>query len=486
MAPYDSLRDYAEALEKRKKFVRIKEMDQDKYEATAFHYKILDRWKTNAPAFLIEKTKVNGIWHNIPVVGNLFNGFDTVAQCFGVSTISDSPSEMYTAAGEKITSYLVNDRWKSIDPVIVDKKKAPCKEVVLSGDDVDLYKFPWIRNNPDDGGQYISTGCGIMEDPKLGRNVGTYRMQVKGPRKTGINFTNQSHGYKFMMAAADRGEDTVPVAVAVGVDPVSWMMSSTRLADLGQDEFAIAGGFRGKPVELVKCETNNILVPANAEFIIEGEIPMEVEKEGPYGEMFGYIGKETNTFYINIKAITHRNNPWLYNIWTGIGGGYLTLPWDVGNFIRLKRIMPNLVKLYTPPETASIVIVCIDKKFPGEGIEAGMMILGYRLIGFSKKMVIVLDKDVDPTDLARVMHAMGTRWQPVPASLMVHHSFHMPIDPSLKEAFLSSKIVIDATRQLPGEGGPDIFPADNRTVMEQKAKEAFDLVEKNWGKYFQK
>ena len=168
MAPYDSLRDYAEALEKRKKFVRIKEMDQDKYEATAFHYKILDRWKTNAPAFLIEKTKVNGIWHNIPVVGNLFNGFDTVAQCFGVSDISDSQSEMYTAATEKITSYLVNDRWKAIDPVMVEKKDAPCKEVVLTGEDVDLYKFPWIRNNPDDGGQYISTGCGIMEDPSWG------------------------------------------------------------------------------------------------------------------------------------------------------------------------------------------------------------------------------------------------------------------------------------------------------------------------------
>ena len=164
----------------------------------------------------------------------------------------------------------------------------------------------------------------------------------------------------------------------------------------------------------------------------------------------------------------------------------MTLPWDVGNLIRLKRMMPNLLKLYTPPETASLSIVCIDKKFPGEGIEAGMMILGYRLVGFSKKMVIVVDKDVEPTDLARVFHAMGTRWQPVPASLLVHHSFHIPIDPSIREDFLSSKIVIDATRQLPGEGGPEVFPADNRTVMEEKAKEAFDLVEKNWGKYFQK
>ena len=128
MAPFDSLRDYAEALEKRGKFVKVKEMDQDKYEATAFHYKILDRWKTNAPGFLIEKTKVNKTWHTVPVVGNLFNGFDTVAECFGVDKISDSQSEMNTAASEKITSYLVNDRWKSIDPVIVDKRKLPARK----------------------------------------------------------------------------------------------------------------------------------------------------------------------------------------------------------------------------------------------------------------------------------------------------------------------------------------------------------------------
>ena len=80
--------------------------------------------------------------------------------------------------------------------------------MILKGDDADLSKFPWVRNNPDDGGQYISAGSVIMEDPELGRNVGTYRMQVKGPRKTGIYFTNQSHGYKFMTRAADRGEDT--------------------------------------------------------------------------------------------------------------------------------------------------------------------------------------------------------------------------------------------------------------------------------------
>ena len=101
MAPFDSLRDYAEALEKRGKFIRIKEMDQDKYEATAFYYKLMDRYKTNAPGFLIERMKINGKWYETPVVGNIFCGFDTVAQCFGVENISDNQAEMYTACRRK-------------------------------------------------------------------------------------------------------------------------------------------------------------------------------------------------------------------------------------------------------------------------------------------------------------------------------------------------------------------------------------------------
>ncbi len=162
----------------------------------------------------------------------------------------------------------------------------------------------------------------------------------------------------------------------MGIDPISWMMSSTRLADLGEDEFAISGGFRGKPVELVKSETNDLNVPAHAEFIIEGEISMETAEEGPYGEMLGYVGKKVWTFEIDIKTITHRKKPWVYNLWPGIGGAYLTLPWEVGNFNRLKQIMPNLVKLHSPPATPAIVFACIDKRLPGEGMEAGLFLSG--------------------------------------------------------------------------------------------------------------
>ncbi|MBW1823369.1 MAG: UbiD family decarboxylase [Deltaproteobacteria bacterium] len=485
MGPYDSLRDYVADLEERGKLIRIKEIDQDRYESTALMFRMLDRMKDKAPGIFIEKTKVIDRWYETPVVGNLFNGYDTIAQCFGVEPITNDPLEMYNAAVEKIEGCQQPDgKWKQIAPKEVSKEAAPCKEVILKGKDADLQKFPWIKNNACDAGQYISAGCFIMEDPELGKNVGTYRMQVKESYKAGANFTNQSHAYAMMVKAGERNEDKVDAAVAIGIDPISWMMSSTRLADQGEDEFAIAGGFRGKPVELVKCEGSDLLVPAHAEFIIEGEIPMEVEQEGPYGEMFGYLGRETTTFYLNVKTITHRKNPWVYNLYTGLGSGYFTMPWDVGNLIRMKKLMPNLIKLYSPPETPTIVIASIDKKFPGEGIEAGMLILGYRMIGFSKKIVIIVDTDVEPSNITRVLHAVGTRWQPVPASLSVHHSFHMPIDPSLKEPFMSSKIIIDATRQLPSEGGPDSWVPDLRSVMEEKAPDAFDIVDKKWDEYF--
>jgi len=488
MFPYNSIREYVADLDKQGKLLHIKEMDQDAYEMTAFSYRLEDRLKDKAPAFLVEKTKINNRVYDSPVIANIFNGFDKVAQCFGaeLDELSDDRPQMHALASKKILNCLDDDfKWKTIEPVVINREKAPCKEVVLAKDEVDIFKFPWIKNNPADGGQFVSSGTAVMQDPELGRNVGTYRLQVKGPKKVGICLTLPSHGYQFVMKAAERGEEKIPVSVAIGVDPLTFMMAGTRLADLSEDEFALAGGFRGKPVELVKSETNDILVPAHAEIIIEGEIPMEGEEDGPYGELFGYIGKKHQSFYINIKAITHRTQPWVFNLWPGIGGAYLTLPWDVSHQARLKKIMNNLVKLYTPIETPSIVIISIDKKLPGEGIEAGMMVLGYRMVGFSKKVVIVVDSDIDPTDNARVMHAVGTRWQPDPGSLMVKQSIHMPVDPSIREMFLSSKIVIDATRQLSSEGGPESFPLDNRTAVEERAPGSFELVDKKWDTYFE-
>lgn len=485
MKVFDSLREYAAAMEQQGKLLRIPEMDQDKYEMTAFSYRLEDRMRTSAPAFLVERTTMNGCRYETPVICNVLNSFKTVAMCLGVEDLSDDEREMNKVVERELLKFMdANYRFAQLAPVEVEASGAPCKQVKLFGEDANLDRFPWIQNNPADGGRFISTGSVIMEDPGIGRNVGTYRLQVKGPQKLGICFTGQNHGAMMMRKAIAQGKKSVPCVVATGLDPITWMMSSTRVGELGDDEFALSGGFRNKPVELVRAETNDLMAPAQAEIVIEGEISTDKEMEGPYGEMLGYIGEPAPNHYMTVKAITHREKPWVYNIWPGIGGAYLTWPWQVGHFARLKRIMPNLVKLHMPPDIPSMVIACINKRLPGEGIEAGLLIMGYRMIGFSKKMIIILDKDVDPTDLSRVMHAVTTRWQPWPASLTVRQTFSFMIDPSTQRNALSSKILIDATRQLPAEGGPNVFAEDNRTVMEERAADAFALVDERWEQYF--
>jgi UbiD family decarboxylase len=283
-----------------------------------------------------------------------------------------------------------------------------------------------------------------------------------------------------MMRAKGRGEGKVRAALCVGIDPISWILSASRLAGLGQDEFAIAGGLRGRPVELVRCESNDLWVPASSEIVLEGDIVNDTEPEGPYGELHGYMGKETETFTMDVHVITHREDPWIWNFWPGIEHSYMNIPWNALHYKRLKNVLPNLVKLYTPPEAPTVVIASIDKGFPGQGTEAGLLLMGYRPVGFTKKIVIIVDSDVEPTNLSNVVHAMGTNWQPAAASLPITNTYHTPVDPSTREPFMSSKMVIDATRQLPGEGGPEVYPETNRGILEREAPESFQRIREKW------
>ena len=278
--PYDSLRDYINALEARGRLLRIKEVDQDKYEGTAFIYKMMDNLGIErSPAVMFEKVMINGKWMKGPVLGNIYCGWDTAAMAYGAKKITDDQGEMFRAVVDRIASLAdkKTTTWKKIEPVKIDKSKAPVKEVIVKGEDIDLYKFPWFKNNPGDAAQYVNTGTVIMVDPELGRNAGTYRCQVKGKNKIGVNPEYRQHGWEFMMRAMKRGEKVMQAAIVIGVDPITWSMSSSKLADLGEDELALAGGFRDKPVELVKCETSDLYVPAHAEIVIEGEMPMGVE-----------------------------------------------------------------------------------------------------------------------------------------------------------------------------------------------------------------
>src|SRR3990170_5908751 len=149
--PFDNMRDYIAALEARGKVLRIKEVDQDKYEGTAFMYRMIDKMGSDkAPAVMFEKVKINGKVLEGPVFGNIWCGWDASAMIFGVENVTDNQGEMFRATREKLLNMVKgnNGEWKRIKPVISKSKNIPCKEVILKGDEVDLLKFPWFKNNP--------------------------------------------------------------------------------------------------------------------------------------------------------------------------------------------------------------------------------------------------------------------------------------------------------------------------------------------------
>ena len=226
--PFDSVRDYMEALEARGHVVRVPHANQDEYESTAFAYRLMDKIGfNNAPAFILESTTIKGRVYN-PVIGNVYGPLVSEAPGFGVEDLTDDHMDMY--------------------------------EVALAA------------------------------------------VRAKGSLR----------GWNYLMALKRRGEKIARASIVFGADPIVFAMSSSKFAPLqGQDELGYAGCLRGRPVEAVKPELSDIIVPAHSEIVTEGEIPLDdMESEGPYGEFYGYMGPHRpENFYMNVKAITHRENP---------------------------------------------------------------------------------------------------------------------------------------------------------------------------------
>ena len=483
--PYKSLRDYILALEARGRLLRIPEMDQDAYESTAFAYRLMEKHGYDeAPAFLIEKIKINGEWKRGPVIGNLFPGWDADAMVFGVPQVEYDQGRMFRAARDHLIDTAgPTGRWDRIRPVEIDSADVPCKQIKIVGDEINLFDFPFVQTNPGDAGAYINSAAICMEDPDLGRNVATYRCQVKDGRRIGFNSEIGQGGWQILMAHKKRGETKVKAALALGCEPLIYAMASSKLTRPGEDELEVVGGLRGGPVELVKCETSDIMVPTSAEMVLEGTVSFDMEEEGPYGELYGYMGlKKPQNFVMTIDAITHRQDPWFVNSYAGVVKLSPLALTEAGDQMKFKSILPNLLELYSPNYATGITIVSIEKRFPGDGMVAGQHIAAGK---FFAKAVIVVDQDVDPFDLDKVLNAVGTRWQPYPASQLIQQTKGMVLDPSAPRRGITSKFIIDATRQMPQEGGPEKWPDVSRVLMDEAHPEAFDLVDSKWQHYWE-
>lgn len=479
--PYDSVRDYLVALEATGNLIRIPEMDQDEYETTAFCYRLMERigyWK--APAFLVDRVKVDGEWIEGPLLGNAYGPWAAEALCVGVppSEITADHEQMYRRAMAEVDKKLGFGIPK-IAPVEIDRSAAPVKEVVLRGDDIDLTRFAFIQTNPADAGRYMTTGSVIMQDDELGRNVGTYRCQIKGPRQIGVNPEPNQDGWRMLMAAKQRGDKVFKCSIVMGADPLLFTASSTKLGGPGQDEYGQAGGLKGKPVAVVKSEDSEVMVPAFAEMVIEGEIPLDdMLPEAPFAELYGYLGvkKEAN-FYMNVTSVTHRVNPIIINAYTGIARAYCTAPVEAAQRARFKLTVPGLINVHILLQALGVFIVQIDKTKPGQGMAAGIAASSSSSLA---KVTIVVDKDVNIYNMEAIMGTFGSRWQPHPGTVIIPQVEGVPLDPSAPNRGLTSKIIIDATRQLPGEGGPEYNAPVTRTLMEELAPNAFANLDAKW------
>lgn len=482
--PFRSLREYLEAVKEHKLAIQIENIDQDKYEATALIYKLIEKYGVaKAPVVFFNQIKSADQTFDNASTGNLFGKWELEALALGLKVDESSPQKHYQRALNAIEDHINEDgTWPTIKPKTINAESAPCKENIVDENQLNLLDFAFLQTNPGDNGAYINAGSVILEDEDLGRNVGTYRCQIKNSKRIGINPQVNQDGWKFLQKLKDQGKQFAQAAIVLGTDPIIFSLSGSKVAKFGEDELEIAGGLIGEPVEIVPCQTNNISVPAHAELIIEGEIPLEeFDREGPFGEMYGYLGAEQEkNFFLNVKAITHRNNPIIPNQFTGITRGCLTAPIEGSLNKRFSDQYDEFIGLHYPLEYPGFCFVQIKNTDNEKAIEIGESITKLLKIA---KITILLDEDVDIHNLSEVLHAIGSRWQPSRSSKIIDEANGLSGDPSSITKGKGSRIVINATRNSTVQISGEPFPNMNIEILKDKFPDALKDIEEKFKEF---
>ncbi len=417
MAYYKDLREFLVLLEEKGKLVRVKRpinKDTELHPLVRLQFRGLP--EEERKAFLFENV--------VDSTGKRYKGT--------VATGAAAPSREIYTMGLRCEASEIGDRWAQarlnpIPPRILES--GPVQEEVHLGDGLlehgGLDEFPFTISTPGyDSGPYFTAPCWISKDPETGDiNVGTYRSHVKSPTRSGLMWARPTqHMAQHWMKYRKLGKP-MEVAVAQGVAPNINYVSVAKLA-YGENEWGVAGGFAGEPVELVKCKTVDLEVPAYAEIVVEGEVSvMETEPEGPFGETFGYMGEASGGAIFNVKCITHRKDPIFQSFFSefppsestiirGIARGtniYKQLRHDLG--------MNHVLSVVVHNDTSATGVFVISMK-PGteqgkvwEALEKAYEALSRDSVMVTK-IVIAVDDDIDPQDAASVNWAMSFRMQP--------------------------------------------------------------------------
>jgi len=476
------LREYIDALESEGELVRIsKEVDWD-LELSAV---IRRSYDLGAPAPLFENIK--GYPRGYRILGAPVGLSSKPGRTLARLAISlGFPAD---ATFTEIVEGCTAKRRERLKPVIVDS--GPCKENIFLGDQVNLLKLPIPFFHQGDGGRYIGTWhIVVTKDPDTGWvNWGMYRLMVIDERTMGCLLRPDQHiGAHYYQKYEPKGKP-MEFAVAIGTEPVSSIIGAVRVP-AGVDEADVVGGIRGKPIELVKCETVDLFIPASSEIIIEGIVPpFKRKEEGPFGEYVGYLRRGSSPEPVfEVTALTHRNNPIQVHSCMGV-------PVDdsdvVTTVIRASDIMDDLRQkgfpirmVYLPPEAVGhLAVISTDVPFTNFAKHVAFAVWG-STSGRTIWYLIVVDEDINPMNMDEVIWALTTRCHPGKGIFSTGSAWGIPLLPFLsqyeKDHYLGYEVLFDCT--WPKDWPEETIPI-KASFDQVWPKHIQDLVLKNWQEY---
>src|SRR3990172_9113168 len=450
--PYRDVREFIKRLEDEGELVRVKaEVDWDQELSAVF----VRASKEKNRAILFEKVKGS----EFPVL---------IGQLTSSKRVELALERNSKELDDEIEN-LLNIPRNDFPPVVVEKGR--CQEVVLTGNDVDLLKLPVPKFNPKEGGRYITAGISISKDPETGaRNAGVYRMMVRDKNEINVNFGFPNrHMLRHFLKREKEGK-SLDVAIVLGCDPAVWLCAALPLA--GKiDEVTQAGAVRGKGVEMVKCKTIDLEVPADCEIVLEGELlPNTKKPEGPYVDFQGYYTKVKDNYVIRIKCITHRKGA-IFD--TSMTGKTPEGEMEIYRYLlskqqkaQLKKVFPQIVDFtFDSTSMGHVYIASIrkDKANLVKEIKDKTWSFPWSIM---VKILIVVDENIDVNDPSQVMWALATR---------VDFEKDIYLNPKLQGPSFDvatagrpsvTKVTIDATMKIPEEGYPSKFPEAGKSSKE--------------------
>jgi 4-hydroxy-3-polyprenylbenzoate decarboxylase len=474
---YSDVTDFIADLDKRRLLTRIADPVSPDLEIAA----VTDRackMPGGGPALLFERPT----GFDMPVASNLFGSMERMCLALGVKTLDDLAAEINQLMTPQMPEGIVGalkmlpmvGRLRDLMPKTV--KDAPCQEIVSR--DGTLDELPILKCWPEDGGRYITLPLVFTKDPETGmRNIGTYRMQVFDGRTTGMHWQRHKGGAQHYRVA-ERLARRLEVAVALSPEPVLSYCATAPMPE-GLDELILGGFLARRRIEMVKCVSVDLEVPASAHIVLEGYVePGERRREGPFGDHTGFYSQPDDFPVFHLTCLTRRKRstylttvvgiPPMEDYYLGMASERIFLP-------LIQKTHPEIVDMHFPAEGIfhNLVIISIDKRYPGHARKIMNAVWGLGQLMFSKTVIIV-DKDVNVHDVREVAWIVGTHIDPLRDVQMTKGPLD-DLDDACDLPAFGGKMGIDATRKWPSEGYTRTWPPRIRTT-EQAARRAADLL----------